>query len=134
MPAMRAMDDTARSGHLAFMGVRREHPLPQGGIVADHPSVVPVARFTGLFTVTPGAERVVNVQVQLDGTDRSRLDLTMTVLGPGCSGGPIDFHGNYAVLHGTGRLAHAVGRGTVTGIVTASTLPLTFDLQGAIVP
>jgi hypothetical protein len=95
--------------------------------------------FTGFFSVASPSDGGAQIQLQMNGKPRkhhkhqSTLQITMTVLATGSGGSPIDFQGTYAITSGTGRLARAVGGGSVTGIVNPPSLSLTFDLEGTIV-
>ena len=88
--------------------------------------------FTGFLSVTALSKAGAHVQLQMNGKQNTILQITMTVLCDGNNGEHIEMQGTYAVAHGTGPLAHAIGGGKVTGVLNRNAQTLSFDLQGTI--
>jgi hypothetical protein len=94
----------------------------------------PLGRFTGALMVSPTNDGGAYVQFNLHGTCCWTMQMTMTVLGKGSDGAPIDIEGTFAITGGTGVAARAIGGGSVSGIVNPQTRSLTLDLQGSFSP
>jgi hypothetical protein len=91
-----------------------------------------LGRFTGFLSITSPSKDAVGVQLQMNGVQRSLLQVRMTVFGDKDDASRLNFQGTFAIAGGTERLANAVGGGTVTGFLDPRAQTLSFDLQGTI--